>query len=60
MIGAYVPTSKLAAELKRRGITTDDLADMSDDELRLLAGQAMKTLNKESDAPESSDAEAGE
>ena len=45
MIGAYVPTSKLAAELKRRGITTDDLADMSDDELRVLAGAAMQKLD---------------
>lgn len=44
MIGAYVPTSKLAAELKRRGITSDDLADMSDEELRVLAGAAMKKL----------------
>jgi len=44
MIGAYVPTSKLAAELKRRGITSDDLADMSDDELRVIAGAALKTL----------------
>ncbi len=46
MIGAYVPTSKLSAELKRRGITTDDLADMSDEDLRILAGQAKETLNK--------------
>jgi hypothetical protein len=45
MIGAYVPTSKLAAELKRRGITTDDLADMSDDELRVIAGAAMQKID---------------
>lgn len=48
MIGAYVPTSKLAAELKRRGISTDDLADMTDDELRLIAGEATSTLQNKS------------
>lgn len=59
MIGAYVPTSKLAAELKRRGITSDDLADMTDEQLRALAGQAMETIKK-SEAPELIDPEAGD
>lgn len=59
MIGAYVPTSKLSAELKRRGITTDDLADMSDEQLRALAGQAMETIKK-SESTESPEPEADE
>ena len=59
MIGAYVPTSKLAAELKRRGITTDDLADMSDEELRVLAGAAMKR-KEDSEVSDVPDVEGGE
>lgn len=51
MIGAYVPTSKLAAELKRRGITSDDLADMTDEELRVLAGAAMQKLDTDPTTP---------
>jgi len=59
MIGAYVPTSKLAAELKRRGITSDDLADMSDEELRVLAGAAMKR-KEDSEVSDVPDVEGGE
>lgn len=52
MIGAYIPTSKLAAELRRRGISADDLADMSDAQLREIAGQAVDTLQGRSQGKE--------
>ena len=61
MIGAYVPTTKLAAELKRRGVTSDDLADMSDEELRMLAGSAMESLtHRTAGEEEAPDGEAAE
>jgi hypothetical protein len=40
MIGAYVPVTKLAAELRKRGISADDMEGMSVEELRELASAA--------------------
>jgi hypothetical protein len=37
LMGDHIPTSKLQAELKRRGIGVDDLSELSDDELMALA-----------------------
>lgn len=58
MIGAYIPTSKLAAELKRRGITPDDLSDMSDAQLREIAGQAMDALQERDEPKEINEAKS--
>lgn len=40
MIGAYVPVTKLAAELRKRGISADDLDGMSNEELAAIATAA--------------------
>lgn len=49
MIGAYVPVTKLAAELRKRGISADDLADLSVSELREIVGTATKKLEETED-----------
>lgn len=45
MIGAYIPVTKLAAELRKRGITADDLDGMSNDELLAIAHAAKETAD---------------
>lgn len=44
LLGDHVPTSKLHAELKRRGIGVDDLTDLSDAELMELTKAAEELL----------------
>jgi hypothetical protein len=44
LMGDHVPTSKLQAELKRRGIGVDDLSDLTDAELMELARAAEDRL----------------
>jgi hypothetical protein len=44
LMGDHVPTSKLQAELKRRGIGLEDLTDLSDAELMEIAKAAEERL----------------
>ncbi len=46
MIGAYVPVTKLAAELRKRGISADDLEGLSNDELAAIAAAAKEKTDK--------------
>lgn len=54
LMGDHVPTSKLQAEMKRRGIGVDDLSELSDEELLELASAAEAVINK---SGESNDAD---
>lgn len=51
MIGAYVPVTKLAAELRKRGISADDLEGMSAEELRVIASAANEKVKEEIASP---------
>ena len=58
MIGAYVPVTKLAAELRKRGISADDMEGMSVAELRELASAASERAGGPS-SPSTSLSEGG-
>ncbi len=42
MTGDYIPVNKLVAELRKRGITEDDLSEMSDEDLRTIVMAAKR------------------
>jgi len=48
LMGDHVPTSKLQAEMKRRGIGVDDLSELSDEELIELTKAAETVISKQS------------
>lgn len=52
MAGVYTPSAKLLAELRKRGLATGDLADLSDDELRDIAALAGGELTRRSEDEE--------
>jgi hypothetical protein len=46
MIGAYIPVTKLAAELRKRGISADDLDELTNEELWAIAHAAKEVSDK--------------
>lgn len=50
LTGDYIPVNRLVAELKRHGVTPDDLSTMSEEELRSLVTAAKRRMEEENAA----------